>query len=64
MMRKMVVVGDRPAPGGAVLPYSSREYSLHGHQVALIGGGSLLRGLQQRGHHREGRRSATHGVHF
>ena len=49
MMRKMVVVGDRPAPGGAVLPYSSREYSLHGHQVALIGGRAYCEGCNSVG---------------
>ncbi|MGO4396586.1 PAAR domain-containing protein [Variovorax sp. M-6] len=49
MMRKMVVVGDPPAPGGAVLPYSSREYTLHGHQVALIGGRAYCEGCNSVG---------------
>lgn len=49
MMRKMIVVGDPPAPGGAVLPYSSREYTLHGHQVALIGGRAYCEGCNSVG---------------
>lgn len=49
MMRKMVVVGDPPAPGGAVLPYSSRSYTLHGHQVALIGGRAYCQGCNSVG---------------
>lgn len=48
-MRKMVVVGDPPAPGGAVLPYSSRKYALHGHQVALIGGRAYCEGCNSVG---------------
>ena len=49
MMRKMVVVGDPPAPGGAVLPYSSRGYTLHGHQAALIGGRAYCEGCNSVG---------------
>ncbi|MEJ8810246.1 M35 family metallo-endopeptidase [Variovorax ureilyticus] len=38
MERKYVVVGDPPANGGRILPYVGREFTIHGHQVALIGG--------------------------
>ncbi|TDR27729.1 PAAR motif-containing protein [Hydromonas duriensis] len=38
VMRKQIVVGDPPSTGGAVLPYDGPENTLHGHQVALIGG--------------------------
>lgn len=38
MMRKTLVVGDRPAPGGAVLPYEGPMMDIHGHRAALIGG--------------------------
>lgn len=38
MERKLIVVGDPTAAGGRVLPYSGRDHSMYGHQVALIGG--------------------------
>lgn len=38
MMRKTLVVGDRPVPGGTVLPYEGPMMDIHGHRAALIGG--------------------------
>ncbi|MDM0075663.1 M35 family metallo-endopeptidase [Variovorax sp. J2P1-59] len=38
MERKFIVVGDPPAPGGCALPHAGRKFTIHGHQVALIGG--------------------------
>lgn len=39
MMRRTIVVGDAPACGGRVLPYTAELAStIHGHPVALIGG--------------------------
>lgn len=38
MMRKILVVGDPPAPGGRVLPYAGPMFDLYGHRAALIGG--------------------------
>lgn len=38
MMRKILVVGDPPAPGGRVLPYDGPMFDLYGHRAALIGG--------------------------
>ena len=39
MMRRTIVVGDAPVCGGSVLPYKAMLNStIHGHQVALIGG--------------------------
>ena len=38
MMRKVIVVGDPPAPGGAVLPYGGHMSDVFGHRFALIGG--------------------------
>jgi hypothetical protein len=44
MMRKILVVGDRPTPGGRVLPYGGPTCDLHGHRVALIGGRAYCEG--------------------
>jgi uncharacterized Zn-binding protein involved in type VI secretion len=38
MMRKTWVVGDRPVPGGTVLPHEGPMMDIHGHRAALIGG--------------------------
>ena len=38
MNRHFIVVGDPLANGGRVLPYTGPEFTIHGHQVALIGG--------------------------
>jgi Lysine-specific metallo-endopeptidase len=49
MMRKILVVGDPPAPGGRVLPYGGPVYELHGHRVALIGGRAYCEGCHSVG---------------
>jgi uncharacterized Zn-binding protein involved in type VI secretion len=49
MMRKILVVGDPPAPGGRVLPYGGPMYELHGHRVALIGGRAYCEGCHSVG---------------
>jgi uncharacterized Zn-binding protein involved in type VI secretion len=38
MLRKVIVVGDPPASGGAVLPYVGPMMEVDGHRIALIGG--------------------------
>jgi uncharacterized Zn-binding protein involved in type VI secretion len=38
MIRKALVVGDRPASGGRVLPYEGPLMDIHGRRVALVGG--------------------------
>lgn len=42
VMRKIVVVGDPPTTGGAVLPNGNSTFSVGdaGHKAALIGGRS------------------------
>ncbi|MGJ7612576.1 MULTISPECIES: M35 family metallo-endopeptidase [unclassified Variovorax] len=49
MMRKIVVVGDPPAPGGRVLPYGGPMFDLYGHRVALIGGRAYCEGCNSVG---------------
>jgi uncharacterized Zn-binding protein involved in type VI secretion len=49
MMRKILVVGDPPAPGGRVLPYGGPMLDLHGHRVALIGGRAYCEGCNSVG---------------
>ena len=49
MMRKLIVVGDPPAPGGAVLPYSGPMMDVFGHRIALIGGRAYCGGCNSVG---------------
>ena len=49
MMRKVIVVGDPPAPGGAVLPYSGPMMDVFGHRIALIGGRAYCEGCNSVG---------------
>ncbi|MDQ0015755.1 putative Zn-binding protein involved in type VI secretion [Variovorax boronicumulans] len=49
MMRRILVVGDPPAPGGRVLPYGGPTSELHGHRVALIGGRAYCEGCNSVG---------------
>lgn len=49
MKRKFLVVGDAPAPGGAVLPYGGPEYLLMGRRVALIAGHAYCEGCNSIG---------------
>ncbi|MET3917034.1 putative Zn-binding protein involved in type VI secretion [Variovorax sp. OAS795] len=49
MMRKFIVVGDPPAPGGAVLPYSGPMMDVFGHRIALIGGRAYCEGCNSVG---------------
>jgi uncharacterized Zn-binding protein involved in type VI secretion len=49
MLRKIVVVGDPPAPGGAVLPYGGPMMDVHGHRIALIGGRAYCEGCNSVG---------------
>jgi len=49
MDRKILVVGDPPAPGGRVLPYDGPMLDMHGHQVALIGGRAYCEGCNSVG---------------
>lgn len=49
MMRKIIVVGDPPAPGGVVLPYEGPTSDMHGHQLALIGGRAYCEGCNSVG---------------
>lgn len=49
MERKILVVGDPPAPGGQVLPYDGPMLDLYGHRVALIGGRAYCEGCNSVG---------------
>lgn len=49
MMRKILVVGDPPAPGGRVLPYDGPMFDLYGHRAALIGGRAYCEGCNSVG---------------
>ncbi|MDI3383474.1 M35 family metallo-endopeptidase [Xenophilus aerolatus] len=49
MLRKVIVVGDPPAPGGAVLSYEGPMMDVHGHRVALIGGRAYCEGCNSVG---------------
>jgi uncharacterized Zn-binding protein involved in type VI secretion len=49
MMRKLIVVGDPPAPGGAVLPYDGPTMDVIGHRIALIGGRAYCEGCNSVG---------------
>ena len=49
MMRKILVVGDSPAPGGRVLPYDGPMLDLYGHRAALIGGRAYCEGCNSVG---------------
>lgn len=49
MMRRILVVGDPPAPGGRVLPYDGPMFDLYGHRVALIGGRAYCEGCNSVG---------------
>ena len=49
-MRRTLVVGDPPVCGGRVLPYvGSLTSTIHGHQVALIGGRAYCEGCNSVG---------------
>ncbi len=48
MMRRILEVGDPPICGGRVLPYVGVLTStIHGHQVALIGGRAYCEGCHR-----------------
>lgn len=49
MMRKVIVVGDPPASGGAVLPYGGHMSDVFGHRLALIGGRAYCEGCNSVG---------------
>ncbi|MET3915745.1 putative Zn-binding protein involved in type VI secretion [Variovorax sp. OAS795] len=49
MERKVIVVGDPPAPGGAVLPYDGPTMDVYGHRIALIGGRAYCEGCNSVG---------------
>lgn len=49
MERKILVVGDPPAPGGQVLPYDGPMLDLYGYRVALIGGRAYCEGCNSVG---------------
>ena len=49
MERKILVVGDPPAPGGRVLPYDGPMLDFYGHRVALIGGRAYCEGCNSVG---------------
>ncbi|WP_198085054.1 M35 family metallo-endopeptidase [Variovorax sp. E3] len=49
MERKILVVGDPPAPGGAVLSYDGPLLDLYGHRVALVGGRAYCEGCNSVG---------------
>lgn len=49
MMRKLIVVGDPPASGGAVLPYRGPMMDVFGYRIALIGGRAYCEGCNSVG---------------
>lgn len=49
MMRKLIVVGDSPTQGGAVLPYAGPMSDVFGHRLALIGGRTYCEGCNSVG---------------
>ena len=49
MDRKVLVVGDPPAPGGRVLPYDGPMLDMFGHRAALIGGRAYCEGCNSVG---------------
>ncbi|MGJ7534775.1 MULTISPECIES: M35 family metallo-endopeptidase [unclassified Variovorax] len=49
MMRKLIVVGDPPASGGAVLPYGGPMSDVFGKCLALIGGRAYCEGCNSVG---------------
>jgi hypothetical protein len=50
MLRRTLVVGDPPICGGRVLPYvGALSSTIHGHQVALIGGRAYCEGCHSVG---------------
>jgi hypothetical protein len=49
MDRKVLVVGDPPAPGGQVLPYDGPMLDMFGHRAALIGGRAYCEGCNSVG---------------
>lgn len=49
MLREVIVVGDPPAPGGAVLPYGGPMMNVYGHRIALIGGRAYCKGCNSIG---------------
>jgi uncharacterized Zn-binding protein involved in type VI secretion len=49
MRRKIVVVGDSPVTGGAVLPYGGPMMDIHGYRAALIGGRAYCEGCNSVG---------------
>ncbi len=49
MLRKLIVVGDPPAQGGAVLPYGGPMSDVHGHRYALVGGRAYCQGCNSVG---------------
>jgi uncharacterized Zn-binding protein involved in type VI secretion len=38
MLRKALVVGDTPVPGGTILSYAGPLMNVYGHRIALVGG--------------------------
>lgn len=49
MMRKVIVVGDPPAPGGAVLPYGGHMSDVFESRFALVGGRAYCEGCNSVG---------------
>ncbi|WP_432728244.1 M35 family metallo-endopeptidase [Variovorax sp. W6] len=49
MMRKVIVVGDPPAPGGAVLPYDGHMSDVFESRFALVGGRAYCEGCNSVG---------------
>ena len=49
MDRRILVVGDPPAPGGLVLPYEGPMIDVLGHRIALIGGRAYCEGCNSVG---------------
>jgi hypothetical protein len=49
MLRKMLIVGDRPILGGEILSYDGPTFEIHGHRAALIGGRAYCQGCNSVG---------------
>jgi hypothetical protein len=49
MERRILVVGDPPAPGGQVLPYDGPMFDLYGYRVALVGSRAYCKGCNSVG---------------
>lgn len=49
MLRKALVVGDTPVPGGTILSYDGPLMKVYGNRIALIGGRAYCAGCNSVG---------------